>query len=177
MASSVKTNAVGRPSEGGIEVRECGTFRARIHRDGKRISATFSSQEEAEQWRLDRRKDHASGNLPKHLRAKAITLSEGMQRLLSEIDPGRYHNDTENKIGHLEEIAPKLCSKALANITRDDVKDFIARRKAMGRKPATINRDLTIMRSVFNEAAADWGCEGLANPLARLTAGKDVGAR
>lgn len=174
MGRSLITNEIGRPSEGAIEVREGGKFRARIQRDGKRISATHSCPVEAEQWLLDRRKDHASGNLPKHLRAKAITLSEGMDLLLADIGPGRYHDDTANKIAYLKEIAPDLCSKPLSNVTRDNVKKFIAHRKAMGRKPATINRDLTIMRSVFKKASTEWGCEGLANPLASITAGKET---
>ncbi len=166
--------ARGRPHEGRIELRENGTYRARIMLDRKRLSRTFLDPISAETWLVEIRKKHINGKLPSHLLAKAITLSAGMERLLTEMPPGDYRDDTHAKIRNLESIEPALCEAALADITRKALVEFIARRRANGRKPATINRDLTIIRSVYRKAIRDWGCDGLANPAASLTAGKEA---
>lgn len=173
MGKSGNLTSRGRPDEGRIELRANGKYRARIMRDGQRHSRTFCDRISAETWLIELRKKHISGTLPAHLKAKAITLSDGMDKSLREIPPGRYHIDTENKMDHLKRTEKELCGAVLANITRGDLIDFIARRRKSGGANATINRDLTIIRSVYRKAVKDWGCEGLANPAASLTAGKE----
>lgn len=169
-----KQAARGRPSTGRVECRANGKFRARITLEGKRHCATFKTLAEAELWVIDLEQRAAAGRLEPHLRAQAVTLAEGMQRMLESMSESGYTKDTDKKISHLIESEPDLCKRKLATLTRDDFKSFIRRRAGKGAKAATINRDLSIMRKVFYCAIDDWNFDGLTNPLLRLSAGKEA---
>lgn len=173
MGNSSKQKRRGRPEEGRIEDRN-GRFRARVFLGGARHNKTFDTREQAEDWLRDLERKHAAGKLPKHLRATAITLGDGMDRRLEMMEPGKYRDDTAKKIEYLKATEEALCNKPLADIdAEEDIEAFIGRRRAQGRAAATINRDLTIMRTVFRLAATKWGCAQLANPVSGITAGKE----
>ena len=139
-----------------------------LYRHGTRESATFRSKAEAAAWAHMRESELTGARLPDK------TLDDALARYAAEKAPklggARW---AANKIRNLR--AFPLAKKPLAAIKqKPDLTDW--RDARLGQvAPATVNRELNLMRSVF-EAAIDWGWL-LANPLTRLKRPKNPQSR
>ena len=143
-------------------------WRVQLYRHGQRESATFRTKSEAAQWALQREAELTGARLPDK------TLDDALVRYARERAPklagARW---AANKIRNLR--AFPLAKKPLAAIKqKPDLTDW---RDTRGEQvaPATVNRELNLMRSVF-EAAIDWGWLTL-NPMARLKRPKNPPSR
>lgn len=164
MAASKK----GRPTKGTIEKRGEAQWRARITVGDKRRSKTFADQVSAESWVRDLRQAAFRGQLPKLLRAQAMTLAEALKRYEDYECPPKSVSAVKSAIARLSETEAPLMAMALWDIDETDIGDLIQRRLAQGVMNATVNHDLTYIGRAFVLARTKWGCAKLHNPASRM---------
>jgi integrase len=138
-----------RPKGAGYEVR--------VQYAGRRYGRSFRSREQARRWEAqlrERLSDRELGRTPK------ITLDEAIGRWLTQDASSLKSRDS--LIRKVRVILPYIGQMHLHEIpaAAEVVK---ARGLQAGRKPATINRHLAILRRVANLAYKSWGW--LENPL------------
>ena len=144
------------------------TWTVELYRHGKRESATFRTKSEAAQWALQREAELTGARLPDK------TLDDALVRYAAEKAPklggARW---AANKIKNLR--AFPLAKKPLAAIKQKPDLTGWRDDRGVDVAPATVNRELNLLRSVF-EAAIDWGWLTL-NPMARLKRPKNPPSR
>lgn len=138
-----------RPKGAGYEVR--------VQYAGRRYGRSFRSREQARRWEAqlrERLSDRELGRTPK------ITLDEAIGRWLEQDASGLKSRDS--LVRKVRVILPYVGTMHLHEIpaAAELVK---AHGLKAGRKPATINRHLAILRRVANLAYKSWGW--LENPL------------
>jgi len=145
-----------------------GKWRVQLYRHGQRESATFRTKSEAAQWALEREAELTGAKLP------AKTLGDALTRYGREKAPAlggaRW---AKNKLRNLG--AFPLAQKPLAAIQGHDIAQWRdARLEAVA--PATVNRELNLLRSVLEAARRDWGWLR-ENPMAGLKRPKNPPSR
>lgn len=158
----------GRPTQGTIEKRGEAQWRARITVGGERRSKTFADQVSAESWVRDLRQAALRGQLPKLLRAQAMTLAEALNRYEDYECPPKSVSAVKSAIARLSETEAPLMAMALWDIDETDVGGLIQRRLAQGVMPATVNHDLTYIGRAFVLARTKWGYAKLHNPASKM---------
>jgi integrase len=105
-----------------------------------------------------------------------ITFREMMQRYESEKFSEMASSGKRGCKSYLNGLVEFFGDYNITEITPRIINQFKLQRKAQGRKPATINRQLTIMSSAYNVAIREW--EWLDNnPLKRVSSEKVNDAR
>lgn len=66
------------------------------------------------------------------------------------VEGGKKSLDTDK--GHFRLLAPYLCGKALYEIGNPIIDQFKKDRLAAGKKPATVDRTLSLLKAVLNKA-------------------------
>lgn len=137
-------------------------WRARVHVDGKRDSATFATKGEAVAW-ADRREAELVGTaLPDK------TLKEAFRRYASEESPKRRGERWEVVRLAMLERDP-LARVRLAGVKPTDIADWRDRR-LQAVSGASVAREMNLLRSVFDVALREWGwlrvnpCVGVKRP-------------
>lgn len=144
--------------------------------NGKTEYASFPTRAQASLYALERRAELRGDKLP------AKTLDDALDKYLREkapkLDGDRW---ARNKIRNLRDHP--LAKKRLEAITGPDIAQWrderLAGPKLKGEGnpgPATVNRELNLLRSVFEAAVRDWGYLK-ANPMAGLKRPKNPRAR
>lgn len=130
--------------------------RARVMVNGQRDSGTFTTKREAVAWATQREAELTGRRLPEH------TLAEALSRFETVVAPTR-------KGGQWEAVrCRKLSTFAVAErmLTTLAGPDFAAWRdlRLTQVKPASVRRELSLLRAVLEAARLDWGWLR-ANPL------------
>lgn len=135
-----------------IEKTAAGTWRARVRKAGTAKSETFRTRAEAQAWGAEQETEAVSvrrGHLPKK------TLGDAIKRYKEEVIPAKRGARWELlRIGLLEREWARS-DKLLADITSEDFAALRDKRlKVVG--PASVIRELTILKSMFAVALAEW---------------------
>jgi integrase len=153
------------------------TWRVELYVRGKRESATFDSKAEAVAWANLRESELTGAKLPDR------TLADALDRYGREKAPkeGGGERWTRNKLKNLK--AYPLSRKALASLTAPDIAQWRDDRLAGPRlkgegsvAPATVNREMNLLRSVLEAARKDWGWLRV-NPMADVSRPKNPKGR
>jgi integrase len=132
-------------------------WRAQVKLKTGRDSATFRTRKEAAQWALQREAELSGARLPDKSLADALT------RYSDEVSPS--HKGHRWEVLRLANMAQSpLARLPLAGITGPDVAGWRDARLAEV-SAATVAREMTLLRSVFEAARLDWGWIK-ANPMA-----------
>jgi integrase len=153
------------------------TWRVEVYVRGKRESATFHTKAEAVAWAHLRESELTGAKLPDK------TLADALDRYGREKAPkeGAAERWTRNKLKNLKTYP--LARKPLASITGPDVAQWRDDRlngpriKGDGAmSPATVNREMNLLRSVLEAARKDWGWLR-SNPMADVSRPKNPKSR
>jgi integrase len=148
-----------------------------LYVNGVREHGTFPSKGEAVQWAHQREAELTGKRLPDR------TLADALDRFGREKAPkdGGGERWTRNKLKNLR--AYPLALKPLASITGPDIAQWRDERLAGARlrgagpmSPATVNRELNLLRSVLEAARRDWGWLR-ANPMMDVSRPKNPRSR
>jgi integrase len=123
-------------------------WRVQLYVDGKRESASFDTKREAAAWALSREAELSGKKLPDK------TLGDAMKRYTAEVAPGHRGEKWERvRLTALQRYP--LARRKLANLAGKDLADW--RDARLGKvKPATVAREMTLLRSVLEVARRDW---------------------
>lgn len=153
------------------------TWRVELYVQGKRESGTFHTKAEAVAWAHLRESELVGGKLPDK------TLVDALDRYGREKAPkeGGGERWTRNKIANLKTYP--LARKALVSITGPDIAQWRDDRLTGPRikgsgpmSPATVNREMNLLRSVLEAARKDWGWLRV-NPMTDVSRPKNPKSR
>ncbi|MBB3227052.1 integrase [Luteibacter sp. Sphag1AF] len=139
-------------------------WRAQVSIRGLRETEVFATKQQAAAWALDKEAAGRVGKMPSR------TLKDALDRYATEVAPGRAGESWEvvrcTAIGRL-----KMADILLKDLSRSDLSSWRdARLKEV--KPATVLRDVNLLRAVFKRCIGDWGwlrespLEGMSLPKA-----------
>ena len=151
-------------------------WRVQIYVQGKRESATFPTKAEAALWALQREAELTGARLPDR------TLGDAMARYRDEKAPSLGGASwARKKLTNL--LTYPLAQRKLAHLSGPDIAEW--RDARLGGKrhrgtgtvgPATVNRELNLIRSVLEAARRDWGWISV-NPMRDVKRPKNPKAR
>ena len=135
-----------------------------VRRSGfPQISETFNTKAEAELWGREKEKEMDEERFVDNRVLHKSKLSSLIDLYEEEITPTKKGSDQElYKLKNLRKhpIADMLLSK----IGPADIVEYRnARMKEVG--PATVNKEMNLLSSIFRIAASEWKLRGLANPV------------
>ena len=91
---------------------------------------------------------------PERFRRRDVLVADYIRDFLQERVAGRLRN-----VKHYEQYAERwkkaLRGKTLRQVLPEDVARYVARRREAGKAPATVNRELSFLRRLFNVAIKD----------------------
>lgn len=131
-------------------IRKRGTsWRAEIYKNGHRESATFPTKQQAAAWALQREAELGGERLPDK------TVGDALRRYGREVSPKHKGERWElARLGLLER--DPLASVRLPVLRAAHVADWRERR-LQAVSGASVARELTLLRCVFEEARREWG--------------------
>lgn len=136
------------------------SYRVELYKDGQRESASFPTKREASAWALEREAELSGAELPDK------TLGDALERYRREVSP-LHKGERWEAIRLLKLEAGKLARKRLSAVTKDDMATWRNDRMAeVG--PASVAREMALIRSVFAACCNDWGWLRVS-PMAGLT--------
>jgi len=123
-------------------------IRARVMVNGQRDSGTFATKREAVAWATQREAELTGRRLPDH------TLREALQRFERVVAPTRKGGQWE-AVRCRKLAAYPIADRLLASLAGPD---FATWRDARMHevKPATVRRELNLLRAVLEAARNDW---------------------
>lgn len=134
------------------------SWRAMIVRKGQRVSATFDTKAEAEDWALRSEAAIMSGVQAKAVAPMSATQSviDLFRRYAAEVSPGKRGTRWEQiriaAFCRSERFAVPIQLFSAIDMAgwRDD--------RLLEVAPSTINRDLNLISAIFNHAIKEWRC-------------------
>lgn len=158
MPFSVPCYATNYAKAGMASIRKRGVrWRAEVYRNGVRESDTFRTRQEAAQWALRREAELDGTRLPDK------DVGAALARYRREVSP--THKGERWEAMRLDNLATfPLANIPLAEVTGPNVAAWRDARLAQV-SPATVAREMTLLRSVFEAARLDWGWLRV-NPMA-----------
>lgn len=124
-------------------------WRVEIYREGKRESATFQTKQEAAAWAVQREAELSGDRLPEK------TVGDALKRYLEEVSPSHGGHVSE-KVKLTAWMRSPLAHRRVASVTGADIAEWRdARLSAV--QPATVAREMTLLRGVFEECRRHWG--------------------
>ena len=141
-------------------------WEARIRRKGYPVQcATFESRASAEAWARQIESAMDGGTFVSQKEAERTTVSEALERYIHEyIEKTLAHADKEVTRARRLMKYP-FAQKKMAALRGTDLAAYVAEREKQGRAANTIDRDLGLLSRMYEVARANWGMEGLQNPV------------
>jgi integrase len=142
-------------------------WQARVRRKSIRAGATFETKVRAASWARQVEADIDAGRFQfGRVEAERITLHEALGRYLADIVPTKKGIRQNTGIVRAWQRTP-LARNSLATIRSADIAAWRdAKLKDVG--PQTVLHHLHVLSHLYRVAAADWGLETLANPVAKI---------
>lgn len=160
-------------------------YLVRVYARGKRISETFRTKEEAEDWRDETKSELRGGHYVDRRSLKKVTVGDLLDKYIEdyvEVELG-LANDTlsqrqqrkreANRAKHIKTYA--LAQKTLEEVDRVDIRGFLSERaktRGRGGKTAsnnTLRLDLALLKKMFSLAINDWDYKLKDNPTAGVS--------
>lgn len=134
--------------------KRLGRWRAEIVRQGVRESATFDTRREAAEWATQREAELLRG--ARKSAAGAWTVREAFDRYALEVSPSKRGARWERvRLAKLARDA-SIATRQLRALTGPDVASWRDRRLREV-APASVAREMNLIRSVFEIARKEWG--------------------
>ncbi|GGI92311.1 tyrosine-type recombinase/integrase [Legionella impletisoli] len=144
-------------------------------------TATFDRKTDARKWVQQTESAMREGRHFKTSEAKRHTLSEAIERYISDVIPTKPKS-TRNQVGQLKWWQKNIGDYTLADITPaliGQYRDKLAKTPSQRNdslSPATINRYLAVLSHLFTIAMKEWGWVE-ENPLRKVTKPKESNGR
>jgi integrase len=128
---------------------------------------TFNTKAEAEAWAATTESEMTRGIFVSRKEAENTTLSEAIERYISEVIPTKKQQRREkNRAIALQKFS--LAKYSLASIQGKEIAAFRDMREKGGVGPNTIRLDLALISHLFSTAIKEWGMTGLINPVQQI---------
>lgn len=139
-------------------------WRAQIRRKGyPTLTATFDTKAEAHRWAAEIEGDMSRARFVDMREAESTTLSEALERYLSEVTSTKKGaKQEETRIKKWQ--ASKYADKSMAAIRSSDMAAYRDAELKEGKSTATVRLDLAVISHLYTVATKEWGIEGLTNP-------------
>ena len=143
-------------------------WQARIQRKGyPGLNKTFHIRKEAESWARNIESEMDKGNFVSRVEAENTTLAELLTRYLKEITPQKKHPSVETyRIKAW--LRTSLSKRFVSNIRSADYAAIRDARISQGMSASTIKLEFAIIAHMYFVARAEWGFDGLENPIRYL---------
>jgi integrase len=139
-------------------------WQARVKRNGQTLDKSFLTKADAQRWARTIEAEIERGAFRPHLRSSQLTLEAALSRYGQEITPQKRGAAIEQcRIRTLTKHP--LAQKTLVSIRATDVAAYRDERRQAGRSASTLAKELGLLSAVFKIAMAEWGMEGLTNPV------------
>ena len=158
--------------------RRGGRWFAQVRRKGHpHQHKTFKTRREAVAWATAREVEMAASITMSGAKLSTATVSLGdlIRRYLAEVTPTKRSADTE-RLRLKRFLLSPICASPLASVTPEVLGAYRdARLRAV--KPATLRRELAVIRHALEVARREWGYSIGENPVSviRLPAVRDRG--
>ncbi len=148
--------------------RRSGAWEASIEKKGfPRISRTFDTKGEAETWAATVESEISRGVFVSRKESENTTLSEALDRYISEILPHKKQLRRETNRANALKRWP-ISKRSLAQIQGKDIAAFRDERVKSGGSANTVRLDLALLSHLFTIAVKEWGMAGLVNPVMQI---------
>ena len=128
---------------------------------------TFNTKAEAEAWAATTESEMTRGIFVSRKEAENTTLSEAIERYISEVIPTKKQQRREkNRAIALQKFS--LAKYSLASIQGKEIAAFRDMTEKGGVGPKTIRLDLALISHLFSTAIKEWGMTGLINPVQQI---------
>ncbi len=125
-------------------------WRVEVYVHGKRRSASFPTKAEASGWAMRQEAELSGRDRPAH------ALAEALRRYADDVSPEHRGERWERlRLAVIERTWPKV-GQAIGAVTGADVAAWRDARLA-DVSPASVAREMTLLRCVFESARRDWG--------------------
>ena len=143
-------------------------WQVRVRRKGyPEVNKTFPTRKEAEFWARLIESEMDKGAFVNRVEADNTTLAELLTRYLKEITPQKKHPSIE-AYRIKTWLKTSLAQRFISNIRSAD---YAARRDERikdGMSPSSIKLEFAIISHMYFVARAEWGFDGLENPIRYL---------
>jgi len=152
--------------------KRSGSWQARIQRKGyPDLTKSFSSKSEAQHWAKQVESELTLGIYDLGPKPEDTTLLELLHRYNENITP--YKKGAVNETYRINMWLKEPISKRYISTLRgSDFASWRDKRLKAGVGGSTIRKDLSIISNLYNIAKAEWGFEGLINPIQSIRAPK-----
>ena len=148
--------------------KRSGAWEASIEKKGfPRISRTFDTKGEAETWAATVESEMGRGIFVSRKESENTTLSEALDRYISEILPLKKQLRRETSRANALKRWP-ISKRSLAQIQGKDIAAFRDERIKSGCSANTVRLDLALLSHLFTIAVKEWGMGGLVNPVQQI---------
>lgn len=139
------------------------------------IAKSFTSRVDAEAWAKVTEAEIIRGVYIRRTEAERTTLSDALDRYEREITPTKRGTEQEKQRIKAWK-ANGLARKSLAALRSSDFAQWRDKRLRTV-KPATVRREVGLIRNLFNIARKEWGYDGLINPIESIRLPPEDNAR
>ena len=141
-------------------------WEARIRRKSHPIQCkTFETKLDAEKWARLIEKEMDGGSFISQKEAERTTVREAIERYIPEYIEKNLKHVQKEKVRATRLMEYPFALKSLVALRGSDLAAFVRMREEQGRSPHTIDRDLAMIFRLYEVARANWGMEGLQNPV------------
>lgn len=138
-----------------------GSWRVQIENRGKREYKTFKNKSLANRWASQREAELARGMIASVDDAQRTPLSEVIKTYRKKVLPTKRNRSDPFTLNTLE---ARFGRTRLIALYTKDIADFRDERLALGKAPATVVKELNLLRVVIDYAIRDMGIYLPANP-------------
>lgn len=140
-------------------------WQTRVQLDGHRLSKTFRTKAKARAAEADLLQELRESLAAKEVAAtQPATLREAFEAYLTYLESRGKSGDsvtrTEQVVPVLERVLPHALDRPISEFGEREVFAFRQARERAGIKPATINRDLRVLRALLRRVAPDFRFPG-----------------
>jgi len=148
--------------------KRSGSWQALVKKKGfGQIGRTFDTKADAEDWAKVTEAEMTRGIFVTRKESENTTLSEALDRYISEILPHKKQLQRETNRANALKRWP-ISKRSLAQIQGKDIAAFRDERVKSGGSPNTVRLDLALLSHLFTIAVKEWGMSGLVNPVMQI---------
>jgi hypothetical protein len=149
------------------------SWQVQAHRDGfPPLTKTFSTKADASEWARHKERQLDRAKLPTTIRdSKGVTVADLRRRYEQEVTPSkRGARFEQSRLRQL--LCHDIAKAGLHYLSGGAVSRYRDDRLKVV-KPASVRRELVILRHVFEVARTEWGVPIRANPVHQITLPSD----
>jgi integrase len=144
------------------------SWQVQVRRDGfPPLTKSFSTRADGAEWARDKERQIDRAELPTTIRDfKGMTVADLLRRYEQEVTPRKRGAKFEqSRLRQL--LSHSIASTSLHNLSGASVSYYRDDRLKVV-KPASVRRELTVLRHVFEVARTEWGMPIRANPVHQI---------